>query len=110
MQSVILALSFAAAAAAQVVNGGISYVPVEPTAAVASSSGSDYAAPTAAAHTTAAPSEPSPSSIYDAMPYEAYKDGGYKDLDCGYGYKKGEDGKCAAESWVSPRLFSLCLC
>jgi hypothetical protein len=35
------------------------------------------------------------------MPYESFKSGGYKSMDCGYGYYKGSDGSCnSKESWV----------
>jgi hypothetical protein len=34
------------------------------------------------------------------MPYTQYQQGGYKSLDCGYGWKKMEDGSCGRESWV----------
>lgn len=47
------------------------------------------------------PPAESPSS-YEPMPYSSFVDGGYSQMDCGYGYKKGADGKCAPESWVCP--------
>ena len=33
------------------------------------------------------------------MPYESFKSGGYKSLDCGYGYQKMGDGSCKPYSW-----------
>lgn len=47
------------------------------------------------------PPPSSSTSFYQQMPYESYKGGGYKSLDCGYGYTKSEDGHCTPESWVS---------
>jgi hypothetical protein len=35
------------------------------------------------------------------MPYSVMTGGGYKSLDCGYGYLKGSDGGCTPESWYS---------
>ena len=49
---------------------------------------------------TPPPAEP-PSS-YEPMPYSSFTGGGYSQMDCGYGYKKGYDGKCTPESWVCP--------
>lgn len=36
---------------------------------------------------------------YQEMPYSSFTHGGYSQMDCGYGYKKGSDGKCSPESW-----------
>lgn len=36
---------------------------------------------------------------YKQMPYSSFTGGGYSQMDCGYGYKKGSDGKCSPESW-----------
>jgi hypothetical protein len=50
---------------------------------------------------------PSQSSYpYQQMPYSSFTGGGYSQMDCGYGYSKGSDGKCDPESWVcsSPTL------
>ena len=44
------------------------------------------------------------SGSYEPMPYSSFTNGGYSQMDCGYGYKKGYDGKCTPESWV--RLLS----
>jgi hypothetical protein len=46
------------------------------------------------------PNAPSPTNFYNVMPYSAYQSGGYKSLQCGYGYAKQSDGSCSAESWV----------
>jgi hypothetical protein len=35
------------------------------------------------------------------MPYNSMTGGGYKNLDCGYGYVKGSDGRCTKETWYS---------
>lgn len=72
------------AAAAQLAPGSVSSVPVTAT-------------PTPTAYT---PSAPSPSNFYNVMPYSAYQSGGYKSLQCGYGYAKQSDGSCSPESWV----------
>jgi len=101
MKSVIFGLSLASAAAAQVVNGGVSMLPALTPSQEASS-----AAPTQASSTEAASSEitsaPSSSStdFYQVMPYSSYMAGGYQSLDCGYGYQKSSDGYCTAMSWV----------
>lgn len=88
MKSVIFGLSLASAAAAQVA-GTVSMVP-------------------AATVTTAPDAVQKPSSFYDQMSYDSYKSGGYKQLECGYGYYKSSDGHCQQESWVRhiPRSFS----
>ena len=54
---------------------------------------------------TPPPAEPPKS--YEPMPYSSFVGGGYSQMDCGYGYKKGSDGKCTPESWV--RLLFRCL-
>jgi hypothetical protein len=46
------------------------------------------------------PSYPSYQYLSD-MPYSVMTGGGYKKLDCGYGYVKGSDGSCKPESWYS---------
>jgi hypothetical protein len=45
------------------------------------------------------PPPPQTSSYYHDMPYSSFTHGGYSQMDCGYGYKKGYDGKCNPESW-----------
>ena len=47
---------------------------------------------------TPPPAQSSPS--YEPMPYSSFVNGGYSQMDCGYGYTKGYDGKCTPESWV----------
>jgi len=50
---------------------------------------------------TAPPAQYTPPPQTVAMPYESFMNGGYKSMDCGYGYKKGYDGNCMQkESWV----------
>jgi hypothetical protein len=39
------------------------------------------------------------STVYEHLPYSSFVDGGYSQMDCGYGYKKGSDGKCTPEDW-----------
>ena len=41
------------------------------------------------------------SSSYE-MPYSSFVGGGYSQMNCGYGYQKGYDGKCSSMNWVSP--------
>ena len=94
MKSIIFGLALASAAAAQVANGAVSMVPATPTPV--DNGAAAYSAPTAA---------PSASSFYDVMPYDSYMSGGYKSLDCGYGYYKGSDGSCQTESWVRVIFF-----
>ena len=45
------------------------------------------------------------SGSYEPMPYSSFTNGGYSQMDCGYGYQKGYDGKCTPESWVRPLPF-----
>ncbi len=102
MKSIIFGFSLASVAAAQLANGGVTMVPA-PTPAPQDNGSSGYAA---SASVSAAPASSSAPSIYDSMPYDDYKNGGYKDLECGYGYKKSDDGSCQAESWV--RILAAC--
>jgi hypothetical protein len=39
------------------------------------------------------------SNVYEKMPYSSFTNGGYSSMDCGYGFKKGSDGKCIPEDW-----------
>ena len=39
------------------------------------------------------------------MPYSSFMSGGYKSMNCGYGYTKGSDGSCQQMSWVSSKFF-----
>ena len=61
---------------------------------------SSSSAPSYNQYTSAAPQyTPPPQS--EAMPYESFMNGGYKSMDCGYGYTKGSDGSCmSTQSWV----------
>lgn len=115
MKSIIFGFSLVSAAVAQISVIGVSMVPANPTPA-ASGSSSDFnsqspaatPAPTSAngASGSAAPSiqtaapQASANDFYEVMPYSSYMSGGYKSLDCGYGYSKGSDGSCNKESWV----------
>jgi hypothetical protein len=50
---------------------------------------------------TSAPAQYTPPPQTEAMPYSSFMSGGYKSMDCGYGYTKGSDGSCmSTESWV----------
>jgi hypothetical protein len=50
---------------------------------------------------TSAPAQYTPPPQSEAMPYESFMSGGYKSMDCGYGYVKGSDGSCmSTQSWV----------
>ena len=97
-----LGLSFVSAAAAAQIANGVSMVMISAMVsssnppATATSGGYGYGAPSIQ---TATPS--SPSNFYDYMPYSSYQSGGYKTLECGYGYSKQSDGSCRPESWVS---------
>jgi hypothetical protein len=52
-------------------------------------------------YTSAAAAQYTPPPQSEAMPYESFMSGGYKSMDCGYGYVKGSDGSCMSkESWV----------
>lgn len=63
-----------------------------------------YGAPPS--QSTPPPSESS--NPYQQMPYSSFTDGGYSQMDCGYGYKKGSNGKCTPENWVcSSRILVL---
>ena len=111
MKSIIVGLSFAGAAVAQIVNGhSMVSMPDYASASSSSSSGGYYGAPaeTSAASSTSnaydsqytAPPSSSSYDIYSVMPYSSMTAGGYQSLDCGYGYSKSSDGSCQAESWV----------
>ncbi len=40
--------------------------------------------------------------FYQYMPYDSWNGGGYKQLQCGYGYQKqGDSGLCVPYEWVS---------
>lgn len=108
--------SLASAAMAQISVVGVSMVSVDPSADAASADayGAPTPAPTAYGTDTGAASQvtapPSTSmNFYDMMPYSSYQSGGYKSLDCGYGYSKQSDGSCMPESWVSALEYG-CFC
>jgi hypothetical protein len=109
IKAILVGFSLAGAAAAQIAAGAPSAVP----ASSGPSSSAPEQTPSASAvdntqqygqysQESAQPTEaPSSSSnIYEMMPYSSYQNGGYKSLECGYGYKKADDGSCQAESWV----------
>ena len=116
MKSVLLGLSLVSAAAAQVVVG-YSSVPVTSSAPAATPTpyssvyGSASATVTADNANAAPPSRhtapPAPGQdFYQYMPYNSWSNGGYKQLQCGYGYQKQSDGTCGALAWVSDRMIA----
>jgi len=118
MKSIIFGLSLVSAAVAQVSVLGMSMVPIDASGSPAASSSGASVTPTptptdggnGGGYGGAAPSVPTtaPSvgeDFYSYMPYSSYQSGGYKTLNCGYGYSKQSDGSCHRESWVRP-LFS----
>ena len=111
MNALFFGLTLAGAATAQVVADGVSMVQFNPNTMVyGAASSQDYAPPQAsytpppAATYSAPPSDytppPSDGGFYNTMPYSSFTEGGYKSLECGYGYYKGSDGSCNPESWV----------
>lgn len=57
------------------------------------------------------PAQYTPPPQTQEMPYSAFMAGGYKSMDCGYGYQKGSDGSCTStQSWVRIRVTSFFLC
>ena len=106
MNALFFGLTLAGAATAQVVADGVSMVQFNPnTMAYGAASypppQAAYTPPPAATY-SAPPSAytPPPPDFYSTMPYSSFMSGGYKSLDCGYGYQKGEDGSCNPMSWV----------
>ena len=97
MKSIIFGLSLAAAATAQIVNG-VSMIPATDAAVATASVSESSSAP--ASEVTAPPTTSSVDFYASEMPYSKYKEGGYKSLECGYGWKKSEDGSCTKEGWV----------
>ena len=100
MNSVVIALSLAGAAAAQIVAGPVSMVPASEVYGTAAPTAVDnsnqYSAP-ASQYTQ----PPATDGGYSDMPYSSFMSGGYKSMNCGYGYSKQSDGSCKAMSWVS---------
>jgi hypothetical protein len=111
MKYLFAGLAFAAVAAAQ--DPGASPYGAQPAATPAAA----YSAPPAVTSAPAAYSPPpydgsqqqgyqppapeqQGSHYTDVMPYQSMVSGGYKSLDCGYGWKKGGDGSCQQEPWV----------
>ena len=116
MKSFVFGLSLVSAAVAQISVVGMSMVPVDNSAPSGSNPGSSMSMPTPTGDGgyggSAAPSQqtaPPSSSVdfYSVMPYSSYQAGGYKSLDCGYGYKKQSDGSCGKESWVSIEFYDI---
>jgi hypothetical protein len=101
MQSaILLGLSFIGAVSAQAVAipmpGYAASGSAAPTATGGSAPPSAYTPPPSAPQYT-------PPPYYEtatAMPYSSFMGGGYKSMDCGYGYQKGSDGSCQKMSWV----------
>ena len=110
MNSVLAALTLAGAAAAQIVAGPVTMVPSSQIYATASAADNHVAASSSATY-MASSSYSAPASTYTQppatdggysdMPYSSFMSGGYKSMNCGYGYSKGSDGSCKAMSWVS---------
>lgn len=128
MKSIFFGLSLVSAATAQIVNG-VSSIPVTSVASVpAATPVPSSAAATPASGSASAPAAvtPAPGSqlshsgapapappaqytappapgqdFYQYMPYNNWNSGGYKQLQCGYGYQKQADGLCVPFSWVS---------
>jgi hypothetical protein len=114
MSSIIFGLSLVGAVVGLSANG-VSTVPMysaSATPTAVDSSYGQYGAAYQAPAYQAPPSQytPPPSysatPYYDQMPYSSMMEGGYKSLNCGYGYKKDEDGHCMPEDWVNRILFS----
>jgi hypothetical protein len=109
MKSIIFGLSLVSAAVAQIANG-VSMVSVPAPSDVNNNDGGSGSCegsgctPTTNAEksrVTEPPSAPTQTqNFYSKMPYSMYNDGGYKSLNCGYGYSKHDDGSCQPEPWV----------
>ncbi len=125
MNSVIVALTLAGAAAAQIVAGPVTMVPSSQIYATASAGDNHVAASSSSAPYGGATTQASSSSSaaasyytqppatdggYSDMPYSSFMSGGYKSMNCGYGYSKGSDGSCNPMSWVSFAFIFWCGC
>lgn len=110
MNAVLIGLSLASVASAQVVNG-VSALPMSMAYGYAEASSSGGYAPPSAYYTappsnsySAPPSQytapPSSYDIYSIMPYSSFVNGGYSSMDCGYGYQKQSDGTCSQMAGV----------
>lgn len=102
MISTILALGFATVAAA---TNAVEVLPMYTTAAAAEATGAMMAqqAYGSGGGEVVQPTSTS-ADIYSAMPYQTMQAGGYKQLQCGYGWAKDSNGKCVQQSWVSRRF------
>lgn len=116
MNSVIIALSLAGAAAAQLVAGPVSMVPASQVYAsgtpTAADNSNQYSAAASSAVASSAPASqytqpPATDGGQSAMPYSSFMSGGYSSMNCGYGYSKGSDGSCKQMSWVRRSLSTL---
>ena len=112
----LLGLSLIGAASAQVANGVVAVpmpgssasgsapaVTASASASAAPSGSSPQASQAPSYGSAAPPSQYTPPPYYEtssAMPYSKFQGGGYKSMDCGYGYQKGSDGSCQKMSWV----------
>ena len=60
---------------------------------------------------TQAPSYSMPAPDYSQqtaqMAYSSFMGGGYKSMNCGYGYSKASDQSCQTQAWVSAIFFPL---
>lgn len=83
-------------------------------AAASSSNGYGYAAPAASSMAAASSSmmsappssyTPPPQAQYTTMAYSSFQGGGYKSMDCGYGFTKAADGSCQQQQWVRFHCF-----
>ena len=107
MNSVLIAFSLAGAAAAQIVAGSVSMAPYSQVYGTTDAADNHAAAPSATSggYNSAPASQytqpPATDGGYSAMPYSSFMSGGYKSMNCGYGYTKGSDGSCNPLSWVS---------
>ncbi len=59
------------------------------------------------AHYAAPTPPPEPHGYDSAMPYDDFLSGGYKSLDCGYGYNRDASSRCVEAVWVRTQLHSL---
>ena len=111
MNSVLIALSLAGAAAAQIVAGSVSMVPASQITTMATAAnnqgyyGSSSSSATSSADSSVYTQPPATDGGASMMPYSSFMSGGYKSMNCGYGYTKGSDGSCQQMSWVSSKFF-----
>lgn len=95
-------ISLATAAAAQVVNGP-SMVPVDNMAGMMAPqpTPADMGMPTSMTDMAMPTPPPNPTDYLQYMPYPSFQGGGYKSMDCGYGWSKQGDGSCKQDSWYT---------